>query len=240
MEGSDRFKIQIISVRKKALSSQDVPFTFTTALIYELPFGRNKPLLKSGIGAAVLGGWQIGTVLRYQSGVPVSFGCAAGIPGWQNCIRFNRTSESPLSQSVLNGTFDPFADKYFNGLCTYVGQTGCGFADPNNQLIAANSSVTLRNARGGTYVLGNYPRNNGDARGPGFMNEDFSVIRNFHLVERASFQIKGEFLNAFNRHIFSLPGDAAPYDSLNGGNFGLVNGTIDNQRVIQLSARINF
>jgi hypothetical protein len=39
--------------------------------------------------AAVLGGWQLGAVQRYQSGSPVSFGCATTIPGWDNCVRFN-------------------------------------------------------------------------------------------------------------------------------------------------------
>ncbi len=220
---------------EKALSSQDVPYTFTTALLYELPFGKGKPLLKGGIGGAILGGWQIGSVLRYQTGIPISYGCAAGIPGWQNCIRFNRTGTSPLSPSVLNGTFDPFASNYFSPLCTYVGQSGCGFADPNNQLIAPGSATTVRNARGGAYSLGNFPRNNGDTRGPNYLNEDFSVIRNFHLVESVSLQIKAEFLNAFNRHIFSIP-DVTPTN----GNFGLVTGTIDVPRIVQFSARINF
>jgi hypothetical protein len=42
-------------------------------------------------------------------------------------------------------------------------------------------------------------------------------------------------LNAFNRHIFSVP-DAAPNDA----NFGLVNGTIDSPRVVQFTLRLNF
>ena len=220
---------------EKALSSQDVPYTFTAALLYELPFGKSKPFLKGGIGGAILGGWQVGSVLRYQTGVPISFGCAAGIPGWQNCIRFNRTGVSPLSTQVLNGTFDPFANNYFSPVCTSADQAGCGFADPNTELISKNSATTVRSARGGTYYLGNFPRNNGDTRGPNFLNEDFSVIRNFRLVERASLQIKAEFLNAFNRHIFSIP-ETGPTN----GNFGLVTGTIDVPRVVQFTARINF
>jgi hypothetical protein len=91
---------------EKALSSQDVPYMFTAAFLYELPFGRGKHMLSHGIGAAVLGGWQIGGVLRYQTGVPISFGCANGINGWQNCIRFNRASAPPLNPDVHNGKFD--------------------------------------------------------------------------------------------------------------------------------------
>ncbi|MGA8029216.1 MAG: TonB-dependent receptor [Bryobacteraceae bacterium] len=221
---------------EKALSSQDVPYVFTTAFLYELPFGKGKPFLKGGIAGAVLGGWQIGGVLRYQTGVPMSFGCANGIPGWDNCVRFNRVQGGPIfSPQVLNGTFNPFVNRYFNGVCQYVGQTGCAFADPNTELVAAGSTETVQQARGGGYILGDFPRNNGDARTPNYYNEDFSVIRNFHIFESASFQLKAEFLNAFNRHIFSGP-DLGPNDP----NFGVVTGTIDAQRTIQFTARINF
>jgi hypothetical protein len=65
----------------RSVSSQDVPVMFVTSFIYELPFGRGKPFAKAGIGAAILGGWQFGGVLRYQSGVPTTFCGAAGIPG---------------------------------------------------------------------------------------------------------------------------------------------------------------
>ena len=75
----------------------------------------------------------------------------------------------------------------------------------------------------------------GDARAPDYLNEDFSIIRNFRIKEAATFQIKAELLNAFNRHIFSIP-DTAPNDS----NFGVVNGTINAQRIVQFTARINF
>ncbi len=227
-------------LQEKALSSQDVPYTFTGAILYQLPFGTGKPFLQHGIGNAVLGGWQLGTVLRYQSGTPISFGCANGVPDWQNCIRFNRGSASPLSASALNGTFSPFTPgaSYFNPVCQYLGQAGCAFADPNTEPIAQGSNLTVQQARGGAYVLGNYPRNNRDAFGPNYYNEDISIIRNFHLFESASLQLKGELLNAFNRHIFAIAdaADVGPYDP----NFGKVFGTLDAQRVVQFTLRLNF
>lgn len=231
----------------KALSSQDVPFTFTAAPLWQLPFGKGQPFLKSGVAAAIFGGWQIGAVLRYQSGVPISFGCAQGIPGWDNCIRFNRSGDtSPLNQSVLDGNFNPFAanggfNSYFAPKCQYFGQAGCGFADPNVLPVAQGSNVTLQDARGGAYVFGNYPRNNGDARNPNYFNEDFSVLRNISLSKdgRVFLQAKGEFLNAFNRHIFAI-GPTGPNDA----QFGRINNTIDGfgyaQRVIQVTLRISF
>ena len=211
---------------EKALSSQDVPYAFTAAFLYELPFGRGKPLLQTGVGGAILGGWQIGGVLRYQTGVPISFGCANGIPGFDNCIRFNRVAgQSPLSASVVNGSFDPYTQRYFNP---------AAFADPNTEIDPA-TGLSVREERGGVYYFGNYPRNNGDARAPNYYNEDFSIIRNFHIWESVQLQLKAELLNAFNRHIFSVP-DASPNDP----NFGLVNATIDSPRSVQFTLRVNF
>ena len=235
---------------EKALSSQDVPYTFTAAPLWELPFGKGKPFLKTGVGAAVLGGWQVGAVLRYQSGIPVTFGCGQGIPGWDQCIRFNRVdNNSPLNQSVLNGTFSPFGpngsyNSYFAPKCGYAGQAGCAFADPNVLPVAQGSSVTVQQARGGSYNFGNYPRNNGDVRNPGYFNEDISVLRNFNLSGdgRVFIQAKGEFLNAFNRHIFGIAdsADTGP----NSATFGRVTSTVDGfgyaQRVIQLTLRLTF
>ncbi len=221
--------------QEKALSSQDVPYIFTASFLYQLPFGKGKSMLTHGIAGAVLGGWEIGGVLRYQTGVPISFGCANGIPGWQNCIRFNRQSAPPENPAVQNGSFNPFTQNFFDPVCTSLGQAGCAFADPNTELIGPNSTVTVQQARGGAYYFGDYPRNNSDARTPNFYNEDFSVLRNFALYERATLQLKAEFLNAFNRHIFSAP-NASPYAS----TFGQVTGTIDAARVVQFTMRLNF
>jgi hypothetical protein len=205
--------------QEKALSSQDVPYAFTAAFLYELPFGRGKPVFNHGIGSALLGGWQIGGVLRYQKGVPTSFGCANSVPGWDNCIRFNRVpGQSPVNPAVADGTFDPFTQRFYNR---------AAFADPNVQ--------AARQARGGAYEFGDYPRVNGDARALNYYNEDFSIIRNFKLYEPVTLQLKGEMLNAFNRHIFNRP-NANPNDA----DFGLVNGTISAPRAVQFTLRLNF
>ena len=200
----------------KALSIQDIPLTFTTAWIYELPFGKGRNWISQrGLISSTLGGWQIGGVLRYQSGEPVSFGCANGIPGWDNCIRFNRVAGQQIfSSSLVNGTFDPFVNRYYNP---------AAFADPN------------AGRNGGAYRFGDFPRVNGDARMKPYYNEDFSLIKNMHLTEGVVLQFKAEFLNAFNRHMFATP-DVSPYSP----TFGLVTGTINGPRSVQFTLRLNF
>ncbi len=200
----------------RSVSSQDVPLMFVAAWLYELPFGKGKPFVKTGVAAAVFGGWQIGGVQRYQSGVPTTFCGATGIPGWDQCIRFDRVAgQDVLTAAATSGNFDPFRDRQFNR---------AAFADPN---AGRTGNQPFR--------LGNFPRNNTDARTWGYKNEDFSIIRNFRLREPVSFQLKAELLNAFNRHIFSA-GNQSPNDP----NFGLVTSTIDTPRNVQFTFRINF
>jgi Carboxypeptidase regulatory-like domain len=52
------------------LSVFDVRHRFVASVLYELPFGPGKPFLESGVGAAILGGWQLSTIVNSSSGFP--------------------------------------------------------------------------------------------------------------------------------------------------------------------------
>jgi hypothetical protein len=52
------------------LSVFDVRHRFVSSILYELPFGDGKPFLQSGVGAALLGGWQLSTIVSISSGFP--------------------------------------------------------------------------------------------------------------------------------------------------------------------------
>src|SRR4029077_2261170 len=115
--------------------------------------------------------WQVGGVQRYQSGQPLAFGCATGIPSYDGCVRFNRVPGQPLlspthssfdkagatiSQNVgctenLDGTFSAPANvaTYFN--CA-------AFVDPNVK--------SLVDARG--FTFGDMPRIVGSVRSQGY------------------------------------------------------------------------
>ena len=43
---------------------------FVSSVLYELPFGQGKPYLNHGIGNAVLGGWQLSSIITASSGFP--------------------------------------------------------------------------------------------------------------------------------------------------------------------------
>jgi hypothetical protein len=50
------------------LSIFDVRHRVVSSLLYELPFGEGKPFLQSGVGSAILGGWQITNIMSLSSG----------------------------------------------------------------------------------------------------------------------------------------------------------------------------
>jgi hypothetical protein len=48
----------------------DVRHRVVSSVLYELPFGEGKPFLQSGIGGAILGGWQVTNIMSLSSGFP--------------------------------------------------------------------------------------------------------------------------------------------------------------------------
>lgn len=85
------------------------------------------------------------------------------------------------------------------------------------------------------FTYGNLGRN--PFRGPGFVDFDFSLFKNFPIRERANFQIRGEFFNIFNHPNFANPGA-----TVGTGTFGSITGTAANYtpRQIQLAAKFTF
>ncbi|MBV9180322.1 MAG: TonB-dependent receptor [Acidobacteria bacterium] len=64
--------------RNYARNDFDRTHTFVQSFVYELPFGRGKRLVSSGVGAAVLGGWRVSSFLTWMSGLPMFFTAPSG------------------------------------------------------------------------------------------------------------------------------------------------------------------
>ena len=206
--------------QEKALAAEDLPQTVVLAPLYQLPFGKGKAYLNHGLSNYIAGGWEVGTVQRYESGQTVEFCCATSIPGWDNDIRYNRNpAQSLASAAYRSGHLNPFIpgqNSYFNP---------AAFIDPNSTAVRGT----------GAYTFGNMPRNTGEVRSQKFFNEDVSISKTTPIRNGVTFVFKGELLNVLNRHQFAVP-DTNPTDS----SFGVPTSTVALPRNVQFTARVSF
>jgi hypothetical protein len=245
----------------KAVSVQNIPQTFSLSYLYQLPFGKGRHFLNHNRALdLVIGGWEVGAIQRYQSGNNISFGCASGIPYYQNCISF---TEGPAAGAFHDYTSAAFkANKngpnQFNGQSWFkpayrpAGTNGgtdpgvpmaqAAFVDQNAE--GPNRPRPLDPACGGgscsfaPFSFGNIPRVTQAVTGPAYKAEDLSLLKDFHVTERQTLQIKAEAFDLFNRHRFALP-NLSPSAST-GNGFGIPTGTDYGPRTMQLTAKFNF
>ena len=252
--------------QEKSLSIQDIPHTFVLSYIYELPFGKGKKLLNhGGVVDKIVGGWQIGGVQRYQSGQPLIFGCATGIPGYDGCIRYSRVPGQPLLSpqagnfngpdflvvqrhcgglSLPEATADPTCNVYPDPQSPSIGcqhQPDGTFTAPAGVMTYFNCAAftdpnfAVNSSGTGSYLFGSMPRTTSEVRSSHYFNEDFSLIKRTTLFERHALIFKAELPNAFNRHTFTRPDTG-----ITNGTFGVSSGSINPQRSLQLSLRYEF
>ncbi len=135
------FYVPSVFDRNRALAAFDRTHVFSAAATYELPFGKNKPMAKSGFAAAILGGWQINGNLSSVTGNPftvLSDGTSLNAPG--NVQVADQVSEARKLGGVGLGApyYDPssFAavrDARFGNLGLY-NLRGPGFFNLNSGL----------------------------------------------------------------------------------------------------------
>ena len=186
---------------EKSVSYQDVGHTFVLSYLYELPVGLGKKYLNHGVVGRVLGGWEVSGVHRYQSGTPVFFNEFASSAPLQGNFRYSRIPGVPLI-SPNASHFDPLSNVDSgcseNADGTFTANTGnnyfncAAFLDPNVASLVAQ--------RG--YVFGNLPQYLSSLRNPGYVNEDFSIIKSTKIFETHTLMFKFDIPNAFNRHVF--------------------------------------
>ncbi|MGH9340038.1 MAG: TonB-dependent receptor domain-containing protein [Acidobacteriota bacterium] len=81
-DGAPRIKAPEFYHLNRGLSNIHIPHRFNLATIVELPFGAGKPWASNGVGAKILGGWQLNTAMYAQSGTPFSItGGSLNMPG---------------------------------------------------------------------------------------------------------------------------------------------------------------
>jgi hypothetical protein len=158
-----------------SLSTQDVPNRFTTAITYELPFGKGKHFLANNRALNwVVGGWSANAVSAIQTGYPLSV------------TQTNNNSVLGASYQRPNATgVDPAT-------------SGSTDSRINDWLNTAAFSAAPEFTFGNTSRFLN-------VRGPGLFNWDLSLFKTFAIKERLKAQFRAEALNATNTVYFGNP-----------------------------------
>jgi hypothetical protein len=210
--------------RNRALASDDNTHVLSTALVYELPFGKGRKYLdRGGLANAVLGGWQLSSIFRYSTGIPYFFrlsGNACNVPGQFRAACIPAITGNVFLQDL--GSFDPAKGPLFN-------KDAFESVDAFNFYYGKGARVT-------------------NLRAPGYRNQDLSLIKNTRLGGRMNLQLRIEAFNLWNWHVFSgcggancFSGDASAFvTDLANPDFGKWNGRVSNPRNIQVAARIEF
>jgi hypothetical protein len=74
-----------------------VPHRFTATAILELPFGRAKPLARTGIWNVLFGGWQVAGAYEWQPG---------GLLDWSNLFYYGDVAEINTGERTLDRWFN--------------------------------------------------------------------------------------------------------------------------------------
>ncbi len=215
------------------LSQLNLNQQFTASLIYDLPFGKGKSMGSNWGPAAnaILGNWQVNVIERITTGFPlfvvdshtVNGGNSAGVNFQWNGNSLNRP----------NQVGDP------NRPGPVAANPTCAAPDQIHTLTNWFNPCAFETAPDGE--LGNAPRS--ASYGPRFVNTDFSAIKNFPISFREGMmvQFRAEFFNLFNHPQFFLSGGSSGMQDINAStSFGVVNGTVNNPRVIQFALKLNF
>jgi hypothetical protein len=201
---------------EKAPAPFDQPHALKAYVQYDLPFGHGRALGSSlpKVVDAVVGGWALSCIVNYASGAPLEFsGASSPMPnGWNGGQRINAAAGEMKASSFAKANFN-LADTA-SAANTYLNK-GL-FSDPE------------------PFTLGNAAVRYSQIRGFGTMNEDFGLLKNFRVTESARLQIRGEILNAFNRHQLGNPNT-----NVKNALFGQITG-VSGARNVQIGARLDF
>jgi hypothetical protein len=246
----------------------DVRHTFNLSALYSLPFGKGKRHDLGAAGNAILGNWEIGTIVNARSGLPLEIGIVRPDVAIQ-CVNPGGCGGLPTGfVAQLSGNppagFIAVVNTPGGGASRNVRRpdlvTGVNPYLTNDRLILNPAAFTT--PAPGTF--GNVPRN--FLRGPNFRQFDMVLTKRIRFSERTNLELRTEIFNIFNHPNFDIPGTrlnlalptvscaagvctasgtnvqpGTPYtQSTAGGTFGLLRQTVVRDVGLGTSRQIQF
>jgi hypothetical protein len=237
----------------RRLGLSDVPHRLVATFLYELPFGEGKPLASSNQALrAIVGGWQIGGTVIWQSGFPI------GVSGASTGAALARPDRVDGVDLVLPDNLQG----WYDGKTTITLPGGRRVTPPANTYLKYNPDafagriVTTPSGRivADQFWYGNAALTYDDFRTDPRFNIDFSLRRTIKLSPGLSIDLGVDAMNVLNHTQFSgayagglgdtnltnTPGAGLFAGTGNANNFGTRGMATFNPRQIMIRAALRF
>ena len=204
----------------KGNSFFDIRHRFVLSWLYDLPFGKGRPIGSSwhGLTNQLLGGWRLGGIMQYQTGFHFTT-VTYNDPAYSGIYSF-------VAAAVPNLVGNPEDFSYGK-----EAQSAAGCPAGQRSLRCWLNPAAFATPTPGAF--GNQGRNT--LIGPSMFTLDGSVFKEFPLNERARFTFRAEFFNLTNHANFALPDN-----TLESSTFGKIFTTRTDPRDIQFALRFVF
>jgi hypothetical protein len=197
---------------EKRLGQYDIPHKFNILGIYELPFGKGKPI-GSGANAFVnglIGGWNLSAQYALQTGFPMDFPTNGNLEA--RSAKLTNDQRQKMAEANGRAYWDVSYDKWFD------------------------TTLFPRSAQP-AFTLRTFPTRFPDVRAQGVKSAEISIYKQFTIKERVKWQIRADAYNAFNHPWFGQPTTTTVTDS----RFGQLRADMNNEtRIISLVMKIIF
>jgi hypothetical protein len=232
--------------RERADSALDHRHRFVLSSLYELPYFNRS---ENRFTRTLLGGINFAGTLTFESGEKATI---------RSGVDSNLNGDNAGDRSIINPTGTQGTASTVTPLlrtCTAFNTDGsCSQSAASRTVGYVATNPNAQYIQAGVGALTNAGRNT--LQLPGIRNLDFSIFKNFHVTEGKFFQLRVDFINAFNHPQFA-PGSingaeltsitAGPASNINNIN-ALASGVFNrpdlvytsHPRLIQLAARFNF
>jgi hypothetical protein len=239
---------QLDNGANRGVSAFDRTHRFVLSYLWDLPGASFAA--RSTAARWLLSNWQVAGIVTAMSGLPIDIvdtraGSLFGLSDGNNALA--RPNWAPgATRHTANSSIPP---GYFFNPHAFVRP----FVQNGQPIPSSNGSAVADPVPPGRPLgtdIGNVGRN--VLRGPRQSNVDFSIIKRFRIDESKNIEFRAEFFNLFNQVNFANPisnFNAVPPDSIDQntgriigdpGEFGRINSTSNNPRLIQLALKLNF
>ena len=203
-------------------------------IVTDLPFGQGRRWLnRGGAWNAVLGGWETGAIVHWQSGAPISILAQRGTFN-RTARSFHQTARTSLSASDLKKLLGV---RDVDGIVYWIDPK---VIDPNTGRAVGPDTLTNAPTFPGQVFFNPMAGEVGNLEilafdGPSQFLTDMQISKRVRVWKQAGVRIRAEILNLFNTVNFYVVDD-----DINSTTFGRIADTTTAPRIVQLVVKLDF